>query len=187
MDKKSFRKQALQRLGQFNESAACSPLRGNVNELWGKVEEMPQFASAHTLLLYWSMPSEVPTWDFADRWLATKRIVLPLVVGDSLVLKEYSGRDSLVSGYKGILEPRADAVDVTPEEVDFAIIPGVAFDRACHRMGRGKGFYDRLLPDLPAFKLGVAFDCQLYDEIPVDSWDFPLDAIVTPSACYYKD
>lgn len=173
MDKKELRRLVLKEVS----------LLGNrdVDGLFRRVESLPQFVKAHTVLAFWSMPCEVPTEEFILKWSLRKRIVLPLVVGDSLVLKEFSGKEHLVSGYKGILEPSSDALTVAPEEIDFAIIPGVAFDVSRNRMGRGKGFYDRTLPLLKCFTAGIGYDCQLLESIPVDEWDVPLDAVITPS------
>ena len=173
MEKREFRKDLLHVLN--------NPGNRIPGFVWNRVESLPQFMAARTVLAYWAMPSEVPTEDFIGRWAGVKRIVLPLVTGDRLVLKEYCGKAGLVAGYKGVMEPSETAVTVAPDEIDFAIIPGVAFDRGLHRMGRGKGFYDRLLPSVGCIKVGVGFDCQLFDEIPTDPWDVPLDLVATPS------
>ncbi|MBQ0123973.1 MAG: 5-formyltetrahydrofolate cyclo-ligase [Bacteroidales bacterium] len=173
MDKKGFRSSVLKEVSLIENRA--------VDELWRQVEKLPQFVSARTVLTFWSMPDEVPTEEFILKWSGSKRIVLPLVVGENLVLKEFSGKECLVSGYKGILEPSVDALTVAPDEIDFAIVPGVAFDVNCNRMGRGKGFYDRTLPLLKCFTAGVGYDCQLFERIPVDPWDVPLNAVITPS------
>jgi len=141
---------------------------------------LPQWQSARTVLLYCSIPGEVPTESLIEAAVKMgKRVVLPLVKGDDLLLKEYLP-GALVEGYKGIMEPSAEAKDVAPEEIDLALIPGVAFDRKCRRLGRGRGYYDRTLPALACPKIGLAFAWQIVDEVPCDPWDMSLDLVVTP-------
>jgi 5-formyltetrahydrofolate cyclo-ligase len=64
------------------------------------------------------------------------------------------------------------------ETVELAIVPGIAFDRSNHRLGRGRGYYDRLLPQLNSYILGICFDFQLFDAIPYDEYDVPMDEVV---------
>lgn len=144
--------------------------------IWSQVEQDPDFLSARAVLAFCSLPDEPDTSAFIARWHGSKRIVLPLVKGDLLVLKEYVP-GSLHEGYKGILEPSDNLPDVSPEEIDFALIPGVAFDRNGGRLGRGKGFYDRLLPRLHCTCAGVAWPCQMVDSVPSDPWDRPVDKV----------
>lgn len=155
----------------FTEEAA--------EKVWSSVEASSAFASAGTVLVYMDIPGEVPTQKFIDRWKKDKRILIPLVVGDNLDLCEYDST-KLVEGYRGILEPAADARRVSPAEVDLALVPGVAFcekDGKVWRLGRGKGFYDRLLPRMNCPKFGIFFPFRLVDELPLDPWDQPLDLL----------
>ncbi|MFN5191723.1 MAG: 5-formyltetrahydrofolate cyclo-ligase, partial [Burkholderiales bacterium] len=83
----------------------------------------------------------------------------------------------------GIREPLASCAAVQLDIVDLLLVPGVAFDRRGHRLGYGKGYYDRLLPARrPAALLAaLAFDCQLVDEVPVSEHDVSIDLLITPS------
>ena len=142
-----------------------------------KSEAEPEFKYARTFLIYFSLPDEIQTEAFIDKWHSLgKRVVLPLVVGDDLVLKEYDPK-KLQEGYKGIYEPTEDSATVEPSEIDLAIIPGVAFDYKGNRMGRGKGFYDRFLPKLTCPVWGVAFPFQMVKEIPCEEFDKPVDKV----------
>lgn len=143
-----------------------------------KLESHPLFRKADTVLIYHALPDEVQTSFFLDRWYGKKRLVLPLVVGEELVLKEFSA-DKIVRGYKGIPEPSEDAVTIDSSQVQLAVIPGVAFDAQCNRLGRGKGFYDRLIPYLNAPLIGLGFDFQVIDLVPVEILDRKLDMVIT--------
>lgn len=175
MDKKELRRQirAAKALVTFDEKLERS------QTVMKQVERLPQFAEADTILLYWSMDDEVQTHDFVNNWYTEKTVLLPCVDGDDLKLRQYTGAECLRAGEQfGISEP------VGPEfteldRVQMIVVPGVAFDRQCNRMGRGRGFYDRLLKSTPnAFKVGVAFDFQLVDEVPVETFDVKMDCVV---------
>ena len=111
---------------------------------------------------------------------------VPYCVGQDLGLFPLDNPDELSSGTWGIWEPRPELRDAAgkrgvAEAIDLALIPGAAFDRRGGRLGRGKGFYDRFLPRLrsEALKIGLAFECQLADEIPTEAWDVRMDLVIT--------
>lgn len=178
MDKQSIRNEirAAKKAVPFFEKVERSA------RVMAKIETLPQFAEAQTVLLYWSMADEVLTHDFADKWYQKKTILLPCVDGNDLILKKYQGREKMTAGEQfGIAEPVGEAF-TQMDDIDIIVVPGVAFDRQRNRMGRGRGFYDRLLGCLPhAFKVGVAFDFQLIEGIPVEGHDIAMDLIVTES------
>lgn len=142
------------------------------------VRSHPGFAAAGCVLLYMAIPGEVDLSPLLSD--TTKRFAIPLVVGDTLELREYSP-GALAKGYMDIMEPSQDAPIVKPEEIGFALIPGVAFcrleDGRVMRLGRGKGFYDRLLPLLRCATAGVCFSYRMVESIPSDPWDVPLDDV----------
>ena len=145
-----------------------------------QVGQLAPFRDAKTVLLYWSMDDEVYTHDFVNRWYQEKCLLLPCVDGNDLLLRRYTGPDSLQPGPQfGIPEP-VGPVFHQLDAIDVIIVPGVAFDRNRNRMGRGRGFYDRLLKSTPnAVKVGVAFSFQIFDEIPVEPFDVPMDEVVS--------
>lgn len=145
------------------------------------IMQLPQWQNSDTILLYHSIKGEVGTSLLLAQAVSAqgKRIVLPVIEGEILVLREYR-EDSLVAGYKGIMEPSSDCPLVDPSEVQLALIPGVAFDAGYHRLGRGKGFYDRLLPLLECPVIGMGFSWQVIDTVPVESHDICLSGVVTP-------
>lgn len=145
-----------------------------------RVEQHEMFLKSKTLLLYWSMDDEVATHEFVERWYHEKCILLPCVEGDDLLLRQYRGPESMRPGPQfGIPEP-VGPVYSDLDAIDMIIIPGVAFDIHNNRMGRGRGFYDRLLKSTPnAYKVGVAFSFQMFDNIPVEPFDVPMDLVVS--------
>ena len=162
-------------------------IRGSVADaaqdvsIWSQVEALPEFQAAERVLLYWSMDSEVDTHAFAQRWYGRKKLFLPKVAGQGLEIREYAPGD-IAPGYRGIMEPSEDAP--LTKEVDLVIVPGMAFDAQGNRLGRGGGFYDRLLPSLSCPKVGVCRRHQFVDEVPVQQWDCKVDIVVTPANCY---
>lgn len=142
-----------------------------------KIENSPIFQQAKTVFSFWSLPDEIPTHKFNERWYQEKKIILPVVVGDDLELRQYQGVAQMQKGAFDILEPVGKSLSDL-SEIDFAIIPGMAFTREGLRMGRGRGFYDRLLPRLKCRRIGVCFDCQIVESLPLDPWDVPLDGVV---------
>ena len=147
-----------------------------------KILNMPIYQSAHTILLYSPLNDEVDVFSIVnDAYRNGKTVLLPKVVGEDLELRIYKGVESLERGAFGILEPMGE-VFFDFDAVELAIIPGMAFDTANHRLGRGKGYYDRLLPRLKnAYKIGVCFPFQYLDEIPSEAHDVVMDEVISSS------
>lgn len=154
--------------------------REKASYVFAEIESMEQFQKAITVLAFWSLPDEINTQDFVIKWAACKRMVLPVVVQDELELRLFNGVENMEQGSGfGIMEPKTGNL-INPDEIDFAIIPGVAFDRKGNRLGRGKGYYDRTLPLLRnAVKVGIAYEFQIIDSVPVSEHDIPVDLVVS--------
>ena len=138
------------------------------------------FAEAHTILLYSALPDEVPTQQLLDELLRKGKVVLlPRVTSATdMELRRYTGRNSLSHGAYGIMEPTGELF-TDYDSIDAAIIPGRAFDREGHRLGRGKGYYDRFLSRVPnIYKIGLCYAWQVFDRIPADEHDIPMDVVV---------
>ena len=136
---------------------------------------------ARTVMLYYSLPDEVYTHTLVDALLASgKRVLLPRVTGEgTMELRLYTGPQSLEQGAYNIMEPVGE-VFTDYAQIDLAVIPGVAFDRQLNRMGRGKGFYDRLLPQLgDAYKIGICFDFQLVESIECEEHDIKMNEVIS--------
>lgn len=143
-----------------------------------KVCSMPEFIAANHILLYNALSDELPTHLFLERLYSTKNIYLPRVEGMNLSLHRYE-KDSLAVGAFHISEP-TDNNMIDPSSIELAIIPAVAVSRNGTRLGRGKGYYDRLLAAMQAFKIAICFDFQLLSTpLPMERHDIKMDAIVT--------
>lgn len=154
------------------------------NAVFRQVEQNPAFMLAERILVYHSLPDELSTLDFIDRWYTRKRFFLPRVNGVNLDILPYD-RSRLHLGAFHIEEP--DGEELTPvEDIELIIVPGVAYDRRGCRVGRGKGYYDRLLSGTKAVKIGVAYDFQLVDDIDTDEFDVPVDIVITDRNVYYR-
>ena len=147
-------------------------------EVMEALEAYPPFRQAETVLLYYSLPDEVATHEFIDRWYTRKQLLLPAVVGDDLELRRYTGPQSMAIGAYGIAEPVGEAF-TRLSDIDLVVVPGVAFDQQGHRLGRGKGYYDRLLPQLRAHKVGICYPYQLLEEVPAEPFDVLMDAVIS--------
>ncbi len=130
-------------------------------------------------MFYWSMDDEVFTHDFVCKWSTDKQVILPVVNGSTLDLKVFKGVEHLVAGENyGIPEPDGELF-TREQDIDFILVPGVAFDTNNNRMGRGKAYYDRLLHTLSAYKVGVCFHFQLLPSVPTDQYDIKMDKVIS--------
>jgi 5-formyltetrahydrofolate cyclo-ligase len=145
----------------------------------------PCWQSARTILLFAPLPSEVDVWPLVPEALAARKTVaLPrrLDSGDEYGAAAISSpATDCRPGAFGIQEPRPDLPAVPLNRLDLVLVPGLAFDRGGRRLGRGKGFYDRLLARVSGIRCGVAFEFQVAGEIPAEPHDVSLDCIVTPA------
>lgn len=174
MEKSELRKLMKEEKARY-DMASREALSKQVLE---KLETQPVFKQAHTILLYYSLKDEVQTHDFVEKWSSKKKIILPVVVGDDLELRIYTGKQDLSIGAFNIEEPTG-ALFTDYSSIDLAVIPGVAFDTAGHRLGRGKGYYDRLLPRIKATKIGICFPFQLLAEVPTQPFDIAMNTVIT--------
>jgi 5-formyltetrahydrofolate cyclo-ligase len=162
--------------------------------LAGLFPKLPGFASAQIVLLYvQAFPEELDTYRLIEHALGMDKVVAcPRVDRNDRRLRIYRvsnpGAD-LGPGTLGIPEPRAHCQELDPTVVDWVLVPGLAFDLLCRRLGRGAGYYDRLLPRLrgDAVRWALGFDCQLVSRLPLEPHDIGLDGIATPGRIVVRD
>jgi len=144
-----------------------------------KIEALPVFRNAKSVLLYWSLPDELPTHNFIEKWSTKKQMLLPMVKGDKMLIKPFTTADELRKSDMGIWEPEAQKEYM--RQIDLVIVPGVAFDKNKNRLGRGKGYYDRYFNNKNITKIGVCYDFQLLEVIQTEPFDVRMDKIITPN------
>lgn len=187
--KAELRKQVLQ--------ARNSLTKAEINKkslvICDKLKEIEGFTQADTIMAYLPFRNEVDiTSLFNALWSGSKRIVIPVCDPVSIKLIPSLLLDithDLTPGTWGILEPKPEAMrPVDPTEIDFVIVPGVAFDPAGNRLGYGGGYYDRFLPRLKMGtpKVAVAFQLQILDALVPGEFDVPMDMVITEEQAYYR-
>lgn len=179
MPKGSLRSQLLaERRALKHDAWSASSLAAQL-----KLLSLDEFATAECVAIYAPAHNETDTGlILASAFQAGKRVLYPAVCGNKMVFRKVEGLETLQKGTFGILEPCPIGPDHQADEADFIVVPGVAFDLTGHRIGYGKGFYDRFLhhPGRRAHLVGLCHDFQLIDDaIPADVHDIPMEIIVT--------
>ena len=150
-----------------------------------RLQQEPVWRDARRVLLYSPLPDELDVWPLLrEALLAGKNVALPRfdpVHNSYLACRVLNPNDDLQVGRYGIREPRDNCPAVRLNQLDFVLVPGVAFALDGRRLGRGKGFYDRLLMSVRGNKCGAGFDEQIVDDLPVEPHDIRLDCILTPT------
>ena len=146
-----------------------------------------QMPSAHTVLFFAPLPDELDVWPVLELSLALgTNCALPFFDAEK---KTYGARQiqnvaaDIVVGKFGVREPAADCAEISLSRFDLVLVPGLAFDLSGNRLGRGQGFYDRLLEEASGIKCGVSYDFQLLEKIPAEPHDAKVNFILTPSRC----
>ena len=146
-----------------------------------------QLRSARTILFFAPLPDELDVWPLMEKFLAARK-TCALPYFDSAT-KDYSTRQvqnlsaDISTGYFGIREPVSNCPAIPLEKFDLILVPGVAFDWNGNRLGRGRGFYDRLLTKTSGLKCGVGYNFQLVGKVPAEPHDVKMNFIVTPERC----
>lgn len=157
-------------------------LRENSRRICDKLLALPQYQTAHTIFAYLAMPGEADLEYFIDQARQVgKRVCVPVCLGPGEMVAALP-EDALQSNRFGIQEPAPGAYQVIlPAELDMIVLPCMAFDLRCNRMGHGNGYYDRYLATCTTnlFKVGVGLDFQLVEELSTQPWDVPADMVIT--------
>ena len=174
MDKKTLR----QYIRATKKQQSAEELQRQSEIVMQKLASHPLFTAAQRVMLYASLPDEVQTLDFLEEWRHQKTIILPTVVGDDIIPVELADNVAFAEGNFHIPEPQNHPYT---GDFDLIVVPGMAFDAAGHRLGRGKGYYDRFLTQHPqVHTIGLCFDFQLLPEVPAEPHDCCIDEIIFP-------
>ena len=153
-----------------------------------RCHDLPEWKAARVIALYHPTADEPDLWPLAERaWSEGRGVVLPAFEAATSAYRwsRVGGPDDLVPGRFGILEPGPHCQPVEAVSLDLVLVPGLGFSTDGGRLGRGRGFYDRLLESVGGRVFGVAFDFQLLPRIPREDHDVGLDGVITPSGCRY--
>ena len=168
--------------------AALTPtqVRGASAAIWERLPVLAEFAASQTLLVYVSKNNEVDTHGLIQQLLAMgKRVCVPAfdAAGQRYVASELRDFVSdLSEGKFGILEPKSGAMRVArADRIDALVLPGLAFDARGNRLGRGLGFFDRLLRDTHGIRIALAYEFQMLSQVPAEPHDVRVDFVVTES------
>ena len=144
-----------------------------------------QIPSAHTILFFAPLPDELDVWPMLELAVALgTNCALPFFDAEK---KTYGAKQlknlaaDIVIGKFGVREPAATCEEISLSRFDLVLVPGMAFDLAGNRLGRGQGFYDRMLAEVSGIKCGVAYDFQLLEKIPTEPHDAKVNFIFTPA------
>jgi len=146
-----------------------------------------QMPSARTILFFAPLPDELDVWPVLELSLALGvNCALPFFDTEK---KTYGAKiiqtlaTDIVTGKFGVREPASTCAKIALSQFDLILVPGMAFDLSGNRLGRGRGFYDRLLENASGIKCGVGYDFQLLEKIPSEPHDAKMDFILTPMRC----
>lgn len=174
-EKKEIRREVRRRIGALGAEEKSRA----AEQIFSDIESMECFRSAHNIALFAAMNDEVPTAIALERWPQLgKHIVVPRVEGDIMRFYDYSP-ERMQTGAFGIEEPMGDE-EFAAGDIDLIIVPARAFTLRGERLGRGGGFYDKYMsqPAFRATKIGIAFSCQIFDNLPYDKHDILVDSVV---------
>ena len=156
-------------------------------QLCARLTEQSFWKNAATILFFAPLPDEADVWPLLEKMVAGEKIIaLPRFdPADQIYTarRVQNPRVEIGIGQFGIREPRLYCGEIVWSRLDLILVPGVAFDLSGRRLGRGRGFYDRLLVETTGLKCGIAFDEQIADEVPAAAHDQQMDFILTPTRC----
>ncbi len=177
IEKKELRQQLVADINALPEEYIKESNEG----LFNRMIELPAFKEARVIFTYYSFRREPDTLKLIDYTLkAGKTVTFPVCFkGGVMEARAVSSVSELAPSSYGLMEPSESTRVFTPEELDFIIVPALAYDRQGYRLGWGGGYYDRFLVRTNAFKAGVARERLLREKLPHDKYDVPVDCIVT--------
>lgn len=182
--KKEFRKKVI----HTRNSKSSDFISKNSAIITDKLLKMDCINNANTIMLYLDFNNEVKTYNLIKKLLSLKKIVAAPITQleeKKLIPSQIIDLENDVKiGAYGIREPKQEySTPVDIKTLDIVIVPAVAYDSNCYRLGYGGGFYDRFLENLrnDSITIGIAFDFQIFDDIPKEPHDVKLDYVITES------
>ena len=185
--KNDFRKQVIE--SRKNKDSEFISINSQI--ITEKLLSMDCIQQASTIMLYLDFNNEVKTDQLITKLISLRKTVTsPVTIKDERKLIPYeiiNLKEGINIGTYGIREPNKDlSNEIDVKNIDVLIVPAVAYDKNCYRLGYGGGYYDRFIEHLrdDAITIGIAFDLQLFDSIPKEEHDAQLNYIITESSTY---
>lgn len=175
-----MKKEIRKRILEMMEKLSIDEHNLKNKKIFENLVSLPEYRNSWALMTYISFDKEPDTTQIINDALSkAKTVCVPLVDWKNCSMKpvQIFSKDDIDYSLK-IPQPFSDAY-IDPAEIDLIIVPGLAFDTSCNRLGRGKGFYDRFLTSCKALKIGLAFDFQVLDSIPITPQDIKMDMVIT--------
>ncbi len=172
--KSQIRKQLIEKRNSISQSEAVAKSK----IICDKLLKDPDYKKSKTIMFYISKGNEVHTNELIEKSLKTKKVIVPKIIKDGLICCEINSLSNMSQNCFGIMEPK-DEIACDISSIDLIIVPGIAFDKSGHRIGFGKGYYDKLLKNAKCKKIALAYDFQILEKIPADEWDEKIDKIIT--------
>ncbi|MCT4594552.1 MAG: 5-formyltetrahydrofolate cyclo-ligase [Anaeromicrobium sp.] len=182
--KKLIRKDLL----EMRRNLTKSEVESKSHKIFTSLCNMDLFKNSKSIMIYMDFRNEVQTNEIINHMLKQdKRPIIPISIPSTktLILSQLKNpKEDLTEGTYGVLEPREDSIrPFNPNNLDLILVPGVAFDPFGYRVGYGAGYYDRFLSSLKekVSTIGLSFDLQIIEKVPIDEFDQKLDYILTES------
>lgn len=174
MSKEEIRKKYL----ELRKSIIDRDIKSKI--IFNKIINSIDFKDSKVIALYKSLKYETDTDELIDYALKLNKIVLlPRVEKSEMFFHSYSLEDELIKSNFGVLEPSNKSIIYSKSDIDLIIVPGVSFDIKRNRMGYGKGYYDKYLSNTNIDTIGICFDEQVIDLLPVSDNDIKMKKILT--------
>jgi len=172
IDKKILRKEMKKRVACLD----CATKQAKSKVIASLLEQNQHFKNASSILFFWPLPDEIDLSRWIEKWAKTKQVYLPVVQEDNLIICKYT--EQKIKGTYNIMEP-VNAEIANLSEIDLVIVPGLGFDDVTFaRLGRGKGFYDKLLSNSTVYKIGICYSEQLCKSLPIELHDVKMNEVI---------
>ena len=185
--KKDFRKKVI----EYRNNKDTDFISTNSQKITEKLLSMNCIKDANTIMLYLDFNNEVKTDQLFTKLISLRKTVAARVTikdeSKLIPLKITNLKDGINIEAYDIREPKKDPYnELNVEDIDILIVPAVAYDKDCYRLGYGGGFYDRFIEHLrdDAITIGIAFDLQVFDSIPKENHDAQLNYVITENNMY---
>lgn len=174
MNKTKLREKLLEKRKKIDKKELIE--KGNI--IKEKLFELEEYKKAKTVMFFVSFEKEIYTHDIIQKALENKNVVVPKVIDFEIVPCIINDFLELEEGKYRILEP-VKVKEINPKDIDLILVPGMGFDKKGHRIGFGKGYYDRFLKNTSALKIGLCRDFEIVDNISNEEWDIPMDMLIS--------